>query len=285
MRWQRGRRSTNIEDRRGRRMAGGRGVKLGGGIGLIAVLVVLLLGGDPSMILNMLQEGGGPMGGSSTSYETSETPRDDEQAQFVSVILADTEDTWSAIFQKNGGRYRAPKLVLYSNMTRTACGYGSAASGPFYCPGDQKVYLDLAFFNELRRLGAPGDFARAYVIGHEIAHHVQNLMGTMEQVNAARARSDQVGANRLSVMLELQADCYAGVWAHNADKARNILEKGDIEEGLQAASSIGDDRLMEMAGRSVHPDAFTHGSSAQRVKWFRTGLETGSLKACNTFSD
>lgn len=284
MRWRRGRRSTNIEDRRGRRMAGGRGIKLGGGAGLIAVIIVLLLGGDPAMILSMLEQGGGSLGGSPASYETTDTPRDDEQAQFVSAILADTEDTWAALFSRTGAHYQAPRLVLYDNMTRTACGYGNAASGPFYCPGDRKIYLDLTFFNQLRRLGAPGDFARAYVIGHEVAHHVQNLVGTMDKVNSARARSDRTGANRLSVMLELQADCYAGVWAHHAHKARNVLEEGDVEEGLQAAASIGDDRLMEMSGRSVHPDSFTHGSSRQRVRWFRTGLETGDLQACDTFS-
>lgn len=285
MRWRRGRRSTNIEDRRGRRMAGGRGIKLGGGAGLIAVVVVLLLGGDPAMILSMLEQGGGPLGGSSTSYETNETPRDDEQSQFVSAVLADTEDTWSVLFQQAGSQYQPPGLVLYDDMTRTACGFGQAASGPFYCPGDRKIYLDLSFFNELRRLGAPGDFARAYVIGHEVAHHVQNLAGTMDKVNAARSRTDQVGANRLSVSMELQADCYAGVWAHHAEKSRDLLEEGDIDEGLQAASSIGDDRLLEMSGRSVHPDSFTHGSSKQRVKWFRTGLDTGNLQACDTFSN
>lgn len=285
MRWRQGRRSTYVEDRRGRRMAGRRGVQLGGGAGIIAlVVVVLLLGGDPSTILSMLQEGGGPMG-PSTTQENSAFPQDDEQAQFVSVILADTEDTWSGIFERGGAQYQPPALVLYSDMTQTACGYGSAASGPFYCPGDRKVYLDLGFFNELRRLGAPGDFARAYVIGHEIAHHVQNLVGTMDKVNAARSRSGQVTANRLSVLLELQADCYAGVWAHHAHKARNVLEEGDVEEGLQAASAIGDDRLLEMAGRSVHPDSFTHGSSEQRVTWFRTGLKTGDLGACDTFAD
>lgn len=284
MRWRRGRQSTNIEDRRGRGTAVGRGVKLGGGAGLIAVIIVLLLGGDPSVLLSMLEQGGGPLGESPASYESTGTPRDDEQARFVSAVLADTEDTWSTMFRELDGQYQAPKLVLYDNMTQTACGYGSAASGPFYCPGDRTIYLDLTFFNQLRQLGAPGDFARAYVIGHEVAHHVQNLVGTMDQVNTARAGSDQVAANKLSVMLELQADCYAGVWAHHADKARDILEEGDIDEGLQAASSIGDDRLMEMSGRSVHPDSFTHGSSKQRVQWFRTGWRSGELQACDTFS-
>ena len=281
MRWRQGRRSTNIEDQRGRRIAGRRGMQIGGA-GLIAVVVVLLLGGDPSAILDMLEEGGTPAG-PSVSYEPS-TPQDDEQAQFVSVVLADTEDTWSAMFQHGGGRYEPPKLVLYTDMTQTACGLGSTASGPFYCPGDRKVYLDLGFFNELSRLGAPGDFARAYVIGHEVAHHVQNLLGTMDEVNSARAAAGRVEANKLSVMLELQADCYAGVWAYHAQKARSILEQGDVEEGIQAASAVGDDRLQRMAGHSVQPDSFTHGSSKQRVSWFRTGLRTGDLAACDTFS-
>lgn len=282
MRWRQGRRSTNIEDQRGRRIAGRRGIQLGGA-GLIAVVIVLLLGGDPSAILNMLEQGGAPAG-SPVSDEPS-TPQDDEQAQFVSVVLADTEDTWSAIFQHGGGRYEPPKLVLYTDMTQTACGLGSTASGPFYCPGDRKVYLDLGFFNELRRLGAPGDFARAYVIGHEVAHHVQNLIGTMDEVNGARAAAGRVEANKLSVMLELQADCYAGVWAYHAQKARSILEQGDVEEGMQAASAVGDDRLQRMAGHSVQPDSFTHGSSKQRVSWFRTGLRSGDLTACDTFAD
>lgn len=281
MRWQKGRRSTHIEDRRGRRVAGRRGIQLGGA-GLVAVVVVLLLGGDPSAILNMLEQGGPE--GSPVSHQPP-SAGDDEQAQFVSVVLADTEDTWSAILNQGDARYAPPTLVLYTDMTQTACGFGTTASGPFYCPGDRKVYLDLGFFNELRRLGAPGDFARAYVIGHEVAHHVQNLIGTMDQVNAARSRGGRANANRLSVMLELQADCYAGVWAHNAQKARNILEEGDVEEGIQAAASVGDDRLQRMAGQGVQPDSFTHGSSKQRVAWFRTGLNTGDLTACDTFND
>lgn len=283
MRWRRGRRSNNVEDRRGRRMTGGRrGVQLGGTAGIIAVIVVLLLGGDPSMILSMLEQGGPP-----TDSATSQAPEpaaDDEQAQFVSVVLADTEDTWTALFERDGARYQPPTLVLYTDTTRTACGFGSAVSGPFYCTADRKVYLDLGFFDQLRRLGAPGDFARAYVIGHEVAHHVQNLVGTMDEVNRVRARSGQAQANRLSVMMELQADCYAGVWAHHADKARNILEAGDIDEGIGAAAAVGDDRLQKQAGRSVQPDSFTHGSSKQRVAWFRTGLETGDIEACDTFS-
>jgi predicted metalloprotease len=263
-------------------MVARRGVQLGGGAGLIVVLVVLLLGGNPADVLNILQEGGAPAD-SSVSYEPSTAP-DDEQAQFVSVVLADTEDTWSAIFHSNGARYDPPKLVLYTDMTRTGCGLGSAASGPFYCPSDHKVYLDLGFFEELRRLGAPGDFARAYVIAHEVGHHVQNLLGTMDEVNSVRVNADRTEANKLSVMLELQADCYAGVWAYHARKARHILEQGDAEEGIGAASAVGDDRLQRLAGRAVQPDSFTHGSSKQRVSWFRTGLRTGDPAACDTFA-
>lgn len=282
MRWRRGRRSTHVEDRRGRRMAGGRGVKLGGAAGIIAVVVVLLLGGDPSMVLDMLEQGGPPTG--SATSQAPEPAADDEQAQFVSAVLADTEDTWTTLFQRGGKRYEPPTLVLYTGTTRTACGFGSAASGPFYCPADRTVYLDLGFFDQLRRLGAPGDFARAYVIGHEVAHHVQNLFGTMDEVNRVRAGSGQAQANRLSVMMELQADCYAGVWAHHADKTRDILEAGDIDEGIGAAAAVGDDQLQKQAGRSVQPDSFTHGSSRQRVAWFRTGLDTGDVEACDTFS-
>lgn len=282
MRWRRGRRSTHVEDRRGRRTSGGRGVKLGGAAGIIAVVVVLLLGGDPTMLLNMLEQGGSPTG--STTSQAPEPAADDEQAQFVSAVLADTEDTWTALFERGGDRYQPPTLVLYTGTTRTACGFGSAASGPFYCPADRKVYLDLGFFDQLRQLGAPGDFARAYVIGHEVAHHVQNLVGTMDEVNRDRAGSGEAQANRLSVMMELQADCYAGVWAHHADKTRDILEAGDIDEGIDAAAAVGDDRLQKQAGRSVQPDSFTHGSSRQRVAWFRTGLDTGDVEACDTFS-
>ncbi len=282
MRWRKGRRSTNIEDRRGRRMTGGRGLKLGGGAGLIAVVIVLLLGGDPAMILSMLEQGGGPAEQPAT--RDTAAPGDDEQAQFVSAVVADTEDTWAVIFDRAGARYQPPTMVLYTDATSTACGFGSAASGPFYCPADRTVYLDLGFFAELHRLGAPGDFARAYVIGHEIAHHVQNLTGTMGEVNAARAGAGEAGANRLSVMLELQADCYAGIWAHHADRSRDILEDGDVEEGLRAAAAIGDDRLQRMSGRSVQPESFTHGSSEQRVTWFRKGLKTGDLAACDTFA-
>jgi len=231
----------------------------------------------------MLGGGGGSPATQQSRPSVQSPPASDEEAQFVSAVLADTEDTWNSVFKKAGYDYQAPKLVLYSGTTTTACGYGSGASGPFYCPGDRKVYIDLEFFRELRRLGAPGDFAQAYVIAHEVAHHVQNLVGTMDQVNRARGQTNQSTANALSVRLELQADCYAGIWAHHAHRQRNILEQGDIAEGIGAAAAVGDDRLQRMSGRGVHPESFTHGSSEQRVEWFKTGLKSGALDACNTF--
>jgi predicted metalloprotease len=285
MRWKKGRRSQNIEDRRGQRprMGASRGIKLGGGMGILLLLVVLIFGGDPIQLLGMLGAGGGsPMPGQRSSSPIG-APASDEEAQFVSSVLGFTEDTWSELFRRGGQTYQPPKLVLYSGSTTTACGYGSGASGPFYCPGDRKVYIDLDFFRELNRLGAPGDFAQAYVIAHEVAHHVQNLLGTMQKVDRLRRSTGQADANALSVRLELQADCYAGIWTHHAQKAFEILETGDIKEGLGAAGAVGDDRLQRMSGRGVHPESFTHGSSKQRVKWFNTGLETGDIAACNTF--
>jgi len=312
MRWRMGRRSSNVEDRRGDSASGGfgggmrssggfgrgmrfpgrsgggglsRGVRRGGigGIGLIIVVVIFMLfGGDFGGFL-----GGSPPPGTSSSY-TQQTQRPaggDQLADFVSVILADTEDTWHSLFGRMNRAYQEPTLVLYSGQVRSACGFATAASGPFYCPGDRKVYVDLSFYQELRdRLGAPGDFAQAYVIAHEIGHHVQNQLGILPKVDELRRRVGKTEANQLSVMLELQADCLAGVWAHHADKARNILEVGDIEEGLGAASAIGDDRLQRQAGGYVTPDSFTHGSSAQRVRWFKQGLSTGDLSACDTFN-
>jgi predicted metalloprotease len=205
-------------------------------------------------------------------------------AHFVSMVLADTEDTWVELFQRAGRQYEYPKLVLYSGAIGSACGLGQAAMGPFYCPADQKVYIDLAFYAELKsRFQAPGDFAQAYVIAHEIGHHVQNLLGISDKVHRAMERADRAQANELSVRLELQADCFAGVWAHHADRARQVLEQGDIEEGLNAASAIGDDRLQKQARGTVSPDSFTHGSSAQRVRWFKRGIESGDIKQCNTF--
>lgn len=260
----------------------GRGVKFGGGMGLIVILGLLFLGGDLGQILGMLGGGGAPVPQQTTSPTSSSVPASDTEAQFVSAVLADTEDTWHSLFQRAGYQYQPPKLVLYNDATTTACGYGSGASGPFYCPGDEKVYIDLDFFRQLGRFGAPGDFAQAYVIAHEVAHHVQNLTGTMDQVNRARRQSPR-DANELSVRLELQADCYAGIWAHHAHRQRQILERGDVEEGLQAAAAVGDDRIQRMSGGRVHPESFTHGSSQQRMHWFSTGLKTGDINACNTF--
>jgi predicted metalloprotease len=292
MRWKRSRRSTNVEDRRGSRVSVGRGrmpagFKLGGGATLIIIVIALLLGQDPTQLLNILGGGGGGgvLGSAPPAQSGGTNPANDEQAEFVRAILGDTEDTWGQIFATYSERYQAPTLVLYSDAVQSACGMGTAASGPFYCPADQQVYLDLSFFRDLNRLGAPGDFARAYVIGHEIGHHVQNLIGTERQVREARGRAgSQAEANALSVRLELQADCYAGVWAHHAHKQRQLLEEGDLEEGLNAAAAIGDDRLQKNAGRRVHPDSFTHGSSEQRVHWFRIGLQHGDLKRCDTFA-
>jgi hypothetical protein len=282
MRWESGRRSENVEDRRGvnvsRRVAGG-------GIGtILLVLVALYFGIDPSIILNQspLQIPGS--GAPTQSEPYSASPEEKRLGEFVSVVLADTEDTWQGLFRSMGKTYEVPKLVLFSGAVESACGMASAAMGPFYCPMDQKVYIDLSFYSDLKnRFGAPGDFAQAYVIAHEVGHHVQNLLGIAEKVQSMRSRMSETEANRLSVMMELQADCLSGVWAHHADRARQILEQGDIEEALNAASSIGDDRMQRQARGHVTPDSFTHGSSAQRVRWFKRGLETGNIGQCNTF--
>ena len=279
MRWRTGRESSNVEDRRGIRAGP---AIAGGGIGTVAiVLIAMFFGVDPTMLLQSMGSGSAP------SQQTAAVPPGQEEAsQFVSVILADTEDTWNVLFRQMGGNYQEPKLVLFTGSVQSACGYAQAAVGPFYCPADQKVYLDLSFFNELKnRFRAPGDFARAYVISHEIGHHVQNLLGISGKVQALRQRSDPATANELSVRLELQADCFAGVWAHHAQKSRQILEAGDVEEGLNAASAIGDDRLQMQSRGYVAPDSFTHGSSAQRVRWFKQGIGTGDLRKCDTFSN
>ncbi len=282
MRWRKGRRSSNVEDRRGSSMASG-GAKVGGGMIILALVASFLLGQNPLEVLNNMGGIGALQSSSAPATPKKSSPEDEAVADFLSVVLADTEDTWGGIFSKAGARYRPPKLVLYSDMVRSACGTNSAAAGPFYCPGDEKVYFELGFLNELQRFGANGDFAVAYVIAHEIGHHVQNIIGTSNKVRAMQSRSNQRDVNALSVLLELQADCYAGVWARNAHKQRQILEKGDIEEGLGAAASVGDDRLMKAAGRRAHPDAFTHGSAKQRTQWFRTGLESGDIQSCDTF--
>lgn len=276
MRWQFGRRSNNVEDRRGVATRGA----VGGGLGMIVLaLIAMFLGVDPSIVLD--QAGTTNQSGSTRTTIPAEQ---DELADFVSVVLADTEDTWSELFRQNGLRYTEPTLVLFSGAVESACGYAEAAVGPFYCPADQKVYIDLSFYRDLEyRHGAPGDFAQAYVISHEIGHHVQNLLGISQQVNSLSRRVSKVEANQLSVRQELQADCFAGIWAHHAQRSRQILEQGDIEEALTAASSIGDDRLQRKAQGYVVPESFTHGTSQQRVKWFKQGLTTGDIASCNTF--
>lgn len=289
MRWRGGRQSDNIEDIRGEGgMGGGRlggpGIKLGGGTIILVLLASVLLGQNPLTILEMLS-GGGTVGLAPTTEYREGAGRNDDAKEFVSVILADTEDTWGAIFSSNGQTYQQPKLVLFSDAVQSACGLNSTATGPFYCPGDQKVYLDLGFLRELQQLGVSGDFAVAYVIAHEVGHHVQNLLGIERQLRQLQSRaSSEAEVNALSVRLELQADCLAGVWAYHANTQRQLLEQGDIEEGLKAAAAIGDDRLQRMSGRAVNPDAFTHGSSQQRVQWFRTGFAKGSVEECNSFS-
>jgi predicted metalloprotease len=283
MRWESGRQSENVEDRRGfkvsRRVAGG-------GIGtVLLVLVALYFGIDPSIILNQGQMSVPGTGAPTQSAPYSVSPEEKRLAEFVSVVLADTEDTWQVLFRGMGKTYEEPKLVLFAGAVESACGMASTAVGPFYCPMDQKVYIDLSFYNDLKnRFGAPGDFAQAYVIAHEVGHHVQNLLGIADKVQSLRSRSSETEANKLSVMMELQADCLAGVWAYHADRARKILEQGDVEEALNAASSIGDDRMQRQARGHVTPDSFTHGSSAQRVRWFKRGIETGNIGQCNTFS-
>ena len=284
MRWRLGRRSSNVEDRRGARVRMPRGRRAaGGGIGLLVIIVIaILLGADPSKLLNDMSS---PSGVSTSSYDQTRTSStDNELADFVSVVLADTEDTWNNIFRTYNVQYQEPKLVLFTGAVDSACGFAQSAMGPFYCPRDQKVYIDLSFYQDLKyKLGAPGDFAQAYVIAHEVGHHVQNLLGISDKVYNARRRSSEVDSNKLSVMQELQADCFAGVWANNADRARDILEEGDIEEGLNAASSIGDDRLQKQSKGYITPDSFTHGSSEQRVRWFKIGLQSGDINSCNTF--
>jgi hypothetical protein len=287
MRWQDRRASDRVEDRRGMRMPGGRPVGLGCGGLLLVIVVTMLLGGDPMQILQML----GGMESATVDQPAPGEPTDgatgapaDELGRFAAVVLASTEDTWTAIFQQKGATYQEPNLVLFSDMVESACGFNSAAVGPFYCPPDQRVYIDLAFFRDLeQRFGAPGDFAQAYVIAHEVGHHVQNLLGISEQVQRRQqASGSQSEVNAWSVRLELQADCFAGVWGHNAARD-GLLEPGDLEEGMRAAAAIGDDRLQEQARGRIVPESFTHGSSEQRVSWFARGADAGDLDACSTF--
>jgi hypothetical protein len=277
MRWEFGRRSTNVEDRRGSRVSA---PVVGGGIGAVVLAVIVaLLGGDPSVILEQTQTP------SDRSSQTQRPATEDQAADFVSVVLADTEDTWSNLFQQMGRTYVEPKLVLFSDAVESACGFARSAVGPFYCPADQKLYIDLSFYQDLKnKYQAPGDFAQAYVIAHEVGHHVQNLMGISSRVSRLQRQVSEVQANQLSVRQELQADCFAGIWAYHADQSRQILEPGDIEEALNAASSIGDDRLQSQSRGYVVPESFTHGSSAQRVRWFKQGIQTGNPAQCDTFA-
>ena len=279
MLWQGQRESENVEDARGSGGGGGR-IVLGGGIGtVILVVLYLLLGGDPQALFNS-QQAQVPQ----TAQYDSQAPRDDA-SKFVSVVLADTEDAWHEIFRQMGREYQDPKLVLFTDMIQSGCGFASGATGPFYCPQDQRVYIDLGFFHELQnRLGAGGDFAEAYVIAHEVGHHVQNLLGITDRVQAARRRMSEAEYNRVSVRLELQADFLAGVWARYADRVKHIVEDGDIEEAMRAASAVGDDRLQYRSRGYVVPDSFTHGSSEQRVRWFRRGYETGDINQGDTFN-
>ncbi len=300
MRWLGDRESENVEDQRGGGGGSGFPIRVGGGISAIVVVVAaLFFGVDPSTLLALLNgdqpsqqpqtqtrpvDDGSQRGGSGSS-RPPQASGTDSMRQFVSVVLADTEDVWRQTFQGMGKTYADPKLVLYSNTVPSPCGLASAASGPFYCPNDQKAYLDLSFFEAMKtRLNSPGEFAEAYVIAHEIGHHVQNQLGILQRANTERARSDQRKSNAISVQVELQADCLAGVWAYHADRTKHIIEKGDVAAALNAASAVGDDHLQRQAHGTVMPDAFTHGTSAQRVHWFKRGLEGGSIKACDTFA-
>jgi predicted metalloprotease len=288
MRWERGRRSDNVVDERGKgggmRIGGGKGLTLGG----VAIIVVigLISGQDPMQILGQIA-GQAMQGGGQVSQSSAPAPAaNDQQSEFVRSVLGDTEDTWGQIFQQAGKQYRDPKLVLFRGGVNSACGFADAAVGPFYCPGDQQVYIDLSFFQELeQRFGAAGDFAQAYVIAHEVGHHVQTLLGVSAKINAARQRGQKMeGANGLLVRQELQADCLAGVWAFHGQQRNDWLEAGDLEEALNAANAIGDDRLQKQSRGQVVPDSFTHGTSEQRVRWFKTGYESGQINRCDTFS-
>lgn len=283
MRWQGRKQSENIEDRRGSRLS--RGVGLGGIGTVVVVLIALYTGQDPTTLLRNVEQ---MTGGSQTQAEQGpyqESAAEAQLREFTGFVLADTEETWNTLFAAAGRKYVEPTLVLFSGAVDSACGQAESATGPFYCPGDQKVYIDLSFYEDLQsKLGAGGDFAQAYVIAHEVGHHVQTLLGISERNQAARQRAGEVEANALSVRQELQADCFAGIWAHNADQSRQLLEAGDIEEGLNAANAIGDDRLQRQSQGYVSPDSFTHGTSEQRVSWFRRGFSTGDMNQCDTFA-
>jgi predicted metalloprotease len=277
MRWEGRRESQNIEDRRGMRFGRAGGIGLGT---IVLALVAAYFGVDPSVVLQGTQ----PSQQQAEQVPYNESPEEAHLRKFVSVVVAETEDVWGAIFSAAGRTYEQPTLVLFSGAVQSACGFAQAAVGPFYCPGDRQVYIDLSFYKDLQdRFGAPGDFAQAYVIAHEVGHHVQTLLGISERNMAARQRASEAEANALSVRQELQADCFAGIWAHNADRSR-LLEAGDIEEGLNAAAAIGDDRLQKQSQGYLSPESFTHGSSEQRVRWFKRGFEQGSVDACDTFA-
>ena len=278
MRWQGRQGSSNVEDRRGMRYGRAGGIGIGT---IVLALIAMYFGQDPSVVLQGVQ----PSEPTGEQVPYNETPEEAQLREFISVVLADTEQAWGHIFSAAGQTYEQPKLVLFSGAVESACGFAQAAVGPFYCPGDRKVYIDLSFYQELQsRFGAPGDFAQAYVVAHEVGHHVQTLLGISERNMAARQRVSEAQANALSVRQELQADCFAGIWAHNADRSRQLLEQGDIEEGLNAASAIGDDRLQKQSRGYVAPESFTHGSSEQRVRWFKRGFETGNVNSCDTFA-
>ncbi|GAA6137197.1 neutral zinc metallopeptidase [Arenicella sp. 4NH20-0111] len=279
MRWRGRRQSSNVEDRRGQGMLRSkRGA--GGGAMILLVLAGLFFGEDVQKVLSLFV-GNGQV--SQQSQPTTTQASNDQNKQFVSTILAETEDTWNAVFAESGSSYQAPKLVLYEGRTPTACGVGQAASGPFYCPGDYKIYIDLSFMNELKKMGAPGDFAFAYVIAHEVGHHIQNLIGVASDVRQKQARASKAVANGLSVKMELQADCLAGIWINHTERRSSILEQGDIEEGFSAAAAVGDDTIMSRAGMPPRRENFTHGSSKERMHWFQQGMKTGSINSCQTF--
>ena len=285
MKWRNRRVSNNVEDRRSSSaQRRGRGGKKGG-IGIIVIaLIGMYFGVDPQLIMGIM--GGNPLTQTTSQPDPNYKPSPEQErlAQFTGVVLADTEDTWHPLFKQMGKRYQEPKLVLFTDKVRSACGHAEAAMGPFYCSGDNKVYIDLGFYQQLKkRHNAPGDFAQAYVIAHEVGHHVQNLLGTSGQVHQAQRSMSKEKGNQLSVMLELQADCYAGVWAHHTERAKQVLEQGDIEEALTAASAIGDDRLQKQARGYASPESFPHGTSQQRVRWFKTGFRQGTVESCNTF--
>ncbi|MEM1438652.1 MAG: neutral zinc metallopeptidase [Pseudomonadota bacterium] len=278
MRWRGRRTSSNVDDRR--RRVGKRGVAAGGaGAIIMALIAVFVLGQDPATVLQQVVT----QSSTGTTQQRTPSAAEDDAAEMSKVVLATTEDVWGALFQQSGSRYAPPTLVLFSDSTPTGCGFGSAATGPFYCPADQKLYIDLSFLSQLRRMGAEGDFALAYVIAHEVGHHVQTITGISRQVRQAQARATETQKNALQVRMELQADCYAGIWAHYARRDMNLLERGDLQEGLRAAAAVGDDTLQRNAGRRVQPETFTHGSSQQRMEWFQRGVQTGSVNACDTF--